>query len=147
MRGPARHGGRSAAPPHSTPEALPQIGPSTISLCSEIIACFQTGSQTMSTSASSTPGTYMSLDSEYRIFCQPPRGLTQPGRRVNLAPVDPVSIKVVGQLHKTPWQRFARLQRTAARLAQGRGQPKGVFRFASNEECDKWTANLNRNAK
>ena len=57
------------------------------------------------------------------------------------------SIKVVGQLRKTPWQRFARLQRTAGQLAQGRGQPKGVFCFVSNEECDRWTANLNRNAK
>ncbi len=57
------------------------------------------------------------------------------------------SIKVVGQLRKTPWQRFARLQRTARQLAQGRGQPKGVFCFVSNEECDRWTANLNRNAK
>ncbi len=57
------------------------------------------------------------------------------------------SIKVVGQLQKTPWQRFARLQRTAARLALGRGQPKGVFRFASNEACDTWTAKLNRHAK
>ncbi|MDP3068643.1 MAG: hypothetical protein Q8N18_00055 [Opitutaceae bacterium] len=55
--------------------------------------------------------------------------------------------KVIGQLRKTPWQRFARLQRTAARLAQGRGQPKGVFRFASHEECAAWTASLNRNAK
>ena len=61
--------------------------------------------------------------------------------------VNSASIKVVGQLHKTPWQRFARLQRTAARLAQGKGQPKGVFRFASNEACDTWTANLNRHAK
>ena len=56
-------------------------------------------------------------------------------------------MKVVGQLRKTPWQRFARLQRTAALLAAGRGQPKGVFRFASNEACDAWTASLNRRAK
>lgn len=56
-------------------------------------------------------------------------------------------IKVLGQLKKTPWQRFARLQRTAARLAKGRGQPKGVFRFATNEACTQWTANLNRSAK
>lgn len=57
------------------------------------------------------------------------------------------SIKVVGRLRQTPWQRFARLQRTAAKLARGRGQPKGVFRFESNEACEAWTANLNRNAR
>jgi hypothetical protein len=56
-------------------------------------------------------------------------------------------IKTVGQLRQTPWQRFARLQRTAAKLAHGRGQPKGVFRFASHEACDAWTASLNRNGK
>jgi hypothetical protein len=61
--------------------------------------------------------------------------------------VETAAIKVIGQLEKTPWQRFARLQRTAARLAQGRGQPKGVFRFASNEACTAWTASLNRNGK
>jgi hypothetical protein len=54
------------------------------------------------------------------------------------------SMKVLGQLRKTPWQRFVRLQRSAARLAQGRGQPKGVFKFASHEACDAWTANLSR---
>jgi hypothetical protein len=57
------------------------------------------------------------------------------------------SIKVVGKLRSTPWQRFCRLQRIAAKLARGRGQPKGVFRFVSNEACSAWTANLNRNAK
>jgi len=56
-------------------------------------------------------------------------------------------MKILGQLHKTPWQRFVRLQRTAAKLALGRGQPKGVFRFATNEACDTWTANLNRHEK
>jgi hypothetical protein len=61
---------------------------------------------------------------------------------VNSAP-----LKIVGQLRKSPWQRFARLQRTAATLARGRGQPKGVFRFASNEACTAWTANLNRSGK
>ncbi len=61
--------------------------------------------------------------------------------------VETQPIKILGQLHKTPWQRFARLQRTAARLARGRGQPKGVFRFSSNEACTAWTANLNRSAK
>gem|GEM_PF-1078580 len=61
--------------------------------------------------------------------------------------VETQPIKVLGQLHKTPWQRFARLQRTAAQLARGRGQPKGVFRFSSNEACNAWTASLNRTAK
>ena len=56
-------------------------------------------------------------------------------------------IKTIGTLQKTPWQRFARLQRTAAQLARGRGQPKGVFKFASNEACTAWTANLTRNGK
>jgi hypothetical protein len=49
-------------------------------------------------------------------------------------------MKVVGQLRKTPWQRFTRLQATAALLAKGRGQRKGVYRFASHEECAQWTA-------
>ena len=63
-------------------------------------------------------------------------------KRVDIQP-----IKILGQLQKTPWQRFARLQRMAAQLAGGRGQPKGVFRFSSNDACNAWTANLNRNAK
>lgn len=62
-------------------------------------------------------------------------------------PVEGTTIKVLGQLHKTPWQRFVRLQRTAARLALGRGQPKGIYKFATNEACTTWTANLNRNGK
>jgi hypothetical protein len=57
------------------------------------------------------------------------------------------AIKVIGQLRKTPWERFARLQRTAARLTQGKRQPKGVFRFSSHEACDAWTANLDRDRK
>jgi hypothetical protein len=61
--------------------------------------------------------------------------------------VETSAIKVIGQLRKTPWQRFVRLQRMAAKLARGRGQPKGVFRFASNEACTAWTESLNRNAK
>ena len=63
------------------------------------------------------------------------------------APVETPAIKVLGQLHQTPWQRFARLQRTAAKLARGRGQPKGVFKFTTNEACATWTANLNRSAR
>ena len=61
-----------------------------------------------------------------------------------LTAVETPAIKVLGQLRKTPWQRFARLQRTTAKLAKSRGQPKGVFRFATNEACDAWTATLNR---
>jgi len=48
-------------------------------------------------------------------------------------------MKVVGQLQKTPWQRFIRLQATTALLAKGKGQPKGVFRFTSHEECTRWS--------
>ena len=51
-----------------------------------------------------------------------------------------VPMRVVGQLRRTPWQRFIRLQRTAAKLAAGKGQPKGVYRFSSYEECATWTA-------
>ena len=51
-------------------------------------------------------------------------------------------MKVLGRLKKTPWQRFVRLQQTAAKLAKGKGQPKGVFRFSSHEECEAWTKNL-----
>ncbi|HRG56117.1 MAG TPA: hypothetical protein PLG56_08765 [Lacunisphaera sp.] len=54
--------------------------------------------------------------------------------------VKTTDMKVVGRLHKTPWQRFVRLQATAALLAKGRGQPKGVFRFTSHEECARWIA-------
>lgn len=58
----------------------------------------------------------------------------------SISGVKTMPMKVVGQLRKTPWQRFARLQATAALLAKGKGQRKGVFRFASHEECAQWTA-------
>ena len=61
-----------------------------------------------------------------------------------IAGVKTTDIKVVGQLRKTPWQRFVRLQATAALLAKGKGQPLGVFRFASHEECAQWTASRSR---
>jgi hypothetical protein len=70
--------------------------------------------------------------------------LTERGFQTKFPSVETPEIKVLGQLRKTPWQRFARLQRTAARLAEGRGQPKGVFKFSSNEACSTWTASLNR---
>ena len=54
------------------------------------------------------------------------------------------SMKVVGRLKQTPWARFGRLQRAAARLARNRGQPKGVYRFATHEECAAWTAKQSR---
>jgi len=73
--------------------------------------------------------------------------LTRLSRQATFDPVETSSFKVVGQLRKTAWERFARLQRTAAQLAKGRGQPKGVVRFSSNEACDAWTANLNRRGK
>jgi hypothetical protein len=54
-------------------------------------------------------------------------------------------VRVVGTLRKTPWERFDRLQRTAARLRPASaGQPKGVFRFRRHEDLDLWTANLRR---
>jgi len=59
--------------------------------------------------------------------------------------MQPQSMKVVGQLKKTPWQRFVRLQATAALLSKGKGQPKGVYRFASHEECEQWTASQRKN--
>jgi hypothetical protein len=55
--------------------------------------------------------------------------------------METLPMKVVGQLRKTPWQRFVRLQATAALLAKGKGQPKGVYRFTSHEECAQWTVN------
>lgn len=61
-----------------------------------------------------------------------------------IAGVKTPDMKVVGQLRKTPWQRFVRLQATAALLAKGKGQPKGIFRFASHEECAQWTASRSR---
>ena len=61
-----------------------------------------------------------------------------------IAGVKTMDMKVVGQLRKTPWQRFVRLQATAALLAKGKGQPKGVYRFSSHEECAQWTASRNR---
>jgi hypothetical protein len=76
-----------------------------------------------------------------------PAALDAAGGARDFTPVETQPIKILGQLHKTSWQRFARLQRTAAQLARGRGQPKGVFRFSSNEACSAWTASLNRNAK
>jgi hypothetical protein len=73
--------------------------------------------------------------------------LTPAAKLTSLACVETPSVKVLGQLHKTPWQRFARLQRTAAQLARGRGQPKGIFKFASHEACDQWTNSLTRTKK
>ncbi len=75
----------------------------------------------------------------------PGTALDPSGRSREFEPVEKQGIKTIGTLQKTPWQRFARLQRTAAQLARGRGQPKGVFKFASNEACTAWTANVNRN--
>lgn len=77
-----------------------------------------------------------------------PGAALDPARRTrDFGCVEKLAIKIVGALRKTPWQRFARLQRTAAQLARGRGQPKGVFKFASHEACSAWTENLNRNGK
>jgi hypothetical protein len=54
-------------------------------------------------------------------------------------------MRIVGRLHRTPWQRFVRLQQTAAQLAVGKGQPKGIYRFACYEECSVWAKSRNRN--
>ena len=77
----------------------------------------------------------------------PGAALDPSGRSREFEPLEKQAIKTIGTLQKTPWQRFARLQRTAAQLARGRGQPKAVFKFASNEACTAWTANLTRNGK
>jgi len=48
-------------------------------------------------------------------------------------------MRVVGKVTLSPWQRFVQLQRTTGKLTRGRGQPKGVFRFKTHEEADRWT--------
>jgi len=53
-----------------------------------------------------------------------------------------MTMKTVGVLRRTPWERFVRLQGTAAMLAKGKGQPKGVYRFSTHEECDQWTMRM-----
>jgi len=50
------------------------------------------------------------------------------------------TIKILGELTASPWQRFCRLQRMTAKLARRHGQPKGVYRFASYQECAEWTS-------
>ncbi len=62
----------------------------------------------------------------------PGAALDPSGRSREFAPVEKQTVKTIGTLQKTPWQRFTRLQRTAAQLARGRGQPKGAFRFVSS---------------
>jgi hypothetical protein len=52
---------------------------------------------------------------------------------------DELKVKIVGRLKLTPWQRFTRLQKMTQKLSKGRRRPKGVFRFASHEECNAWT--------
>lgn len=47
-------------------------------------------------------------------------------------------MKVVGTLKKTAWERFARLQRTVAKMPGFVGQPRGVFKFRTHEEADAW---------
>ena len=49
-------------------------------------------------------------------------------------------MKVLGGSLLPPWERFNRLQRSAAVLLRGRLGPKGVFRFKSFEEFDQWKA-------
>jgi hypothetical protein len=89
----------------------------------------------------------LNISMQYTRVAQVQRQLDAPNAFADGLGVDSPSMKVVGRLDKTPWQRFARLQRMAAKLARGRGQPKGLFRFHSNEACDAWTKSLNRTAK
>ncbi len=49
-------------------------------------------------------------------------------------------MRIVGHLRKTPWERFIRLQNLTLQITKGKGQPKGVYRFASYEESDQWKA-------
>ena len=70
--------------------------------------------------------------------------LEQSGDRAIISRVNTSGMKVVGRLQRSPWQRFIRVQRTAMKLAKGKGQPKGVYRFSSYEECAAWEANLKR---
>lgn len=56
-----------------------------------------------------------------------------------ISPVKTANMKTVGHLRHTPWERFVRLQATTALLTKGKGQPKGVYRFSTHEECAQWT--------
>jgi hypothetical protein len=51
----------------------------------------------------------------------------------------PDGIKILGQHRVSPWERLCKLQRTTAKFARRCGQPKGVYRFASYQECAEWT--------
>ena len=90
---------------------------------------------------SGNPGWHFSiLTSECLLF-----GTLDPFRLLlSVLCVETPPIKVLGKLRKPPWQRFVRLQRTAAQLARGRGQPKGVFRFATHEDLVSPARELNR---
>ena len=52
-------------------------------------------------------------------------------------------MRTVGRLTGSAWERFGRLQRTAALLLGERNRhPGGVFRFKSHEESDQWNRRL-----
>jgi hypothetical protein len=51
----------------------------------------------------------------------------------------PDGINILGQLRASLWEKFCKFQRTIAKLARRHGQPKGVYRFASYQECAEWT--------
>ena len=54
-------------------------------------------------------------------------------------------MKTVGRLKGSVWDRFDRLQRTAALLLGDRNRhPGGVYRFKSYEESDLWNRRLDR---
>lgn len=47
-------------------------------------------------------------------------------------------MKVLGGRLAPYWERFDRLQRTAGHLLGNRLGPKGVFRFKSHQDLEKW---------
>lgn len=53
-------------------------------------------------------------------------------------------MKVLGGRLAPYWERFDRLQRTAAHLLGDRLGPKGVFRFKSHEDLEKWKTTHSR---
>ena len=70
----------------------------------------------------------------------PLRSRVYAGRKTTMVPLMAKNeMRVVGKVKLSPWQRFVQLQRTAGKLTRGRGQPKGVFRFKTHEDANRWT--------
>jgi hypothetical protein len=79
------------------------------------------------------------------VTIRPPKLAHEPHTRPDdISDLDPTAIKIVGQLRKTAWVRFACRQRTVARLTKGHGQPAGGSRVSSREACVASPANLDR---